>query len=97
MINIYINKIFIYIKLILSYIIEIMLSYKTTNNNYDKLETNNNYNILETNYYKIETCDNFNIYCSYCRKLILPTDKIYCIHDKTFCTMNCRASLFVKK
>jgi hypothetical protein len=79
MTNIYINKIFIYIKLILSYIIGIMFSYKSS----------------ETYHNKLEAGEHFNIYCCYCRKLIQSSEKIYCIHDKTFCTLNCRM-LFLK-
>ena len=44
----------------------------------------------------LEKEKNFNILCNNCNKNIKPSQIIYCIYDKKFCTINCRA-FYVKK
>jgi hypothetical protein len=39
---------------------------------------------------------NLNILCNNCNKNIKSTQIVYCIYDKTFCTIDCRA-FYVKK
>lgn len=72
--NIFVNYILVYIKFIISYIIEKMYSSCSNISQYDDIE--NGYL--------------FNIFCNSCNRNIKTTEKVYCIYDKTFCTINCR-------
>ena len=40
--------------------------------------------------------ENLNILCNNCNKNIKSSQIVYCIYDKTFCTIDCRA-FYVKK
>jgi len=71
--KIFIYYIFIYIKFIISYIVEKMYFCSNINQQDD----------IENGYL-------FNILCTTCNRNIKITEKVYCIYDKTFCTINCR-------
>jgi hypothetical protein len=43
-------------------------------------------------YNQLENNNFLNIFCHYCNKNIKTTDNIYCMYDKTFCTVNCRTA-----